>query len=192
RYLDDEPVVACPPSFWYRFRKLARRNKRAFVVASAAALVVVLALVGLAVSNVLIRQEQARTRDEKDRTEMAQILARERAEEIQRELGGLKAANALLDRGRWYVEERRWDDAHAAFTKAIELRKDHASVWVERADLYARLGLWDLAAADFAQESALREPEATTRWYHHALLRLHVGDADGYHKVCRRMRDRFS
>jgi tetratricopeptide (TPR) repeat protein/serine/threonine protein kinase len=27
RYLNDEPVLACPPSAWYRFRKLARRNK---------------------------------------------------------------------------------------------------------------------------------------------------------------------
>ena len=29
RYLDDEPVQACPPSAWYRFRKFARRNKAA-------------------------------------------------------------------------------------------------------------------------------------------------------------------
>ncbi|MBC7854791.1 MAG: tetratricopeptide repeat protein [Pirellulaceae bacterium] len=28
RYLGDEPVQACPPSAWYRFRKFARRNKR--------------------------------------------------------------------------------------------------------------------------------------------------------------------
>jgi tetratricopeptide (TPR) repeat protein len=28
RYLHDEPVQACPPSVWYRFRKFARRNKR--------------------------------------------------------------------------------------------------------------------------------------------------------------------
>src|SRR5438132_11080754 len=28
RYLNDEPVQACPPSALYRFRKLARRNKR--------------------------------------------------------------------------------------------------------------------------------------------------------------------
>jgi serine/threonine-protein kinase len=27
RYLADEPVEACPPSAWYRFRKFARRNK---------------------------------------------------------------------------------------------------------------------------------------------------------------------
>ncbi len=29
RYLDDEPVQACPPSVGYRFRKFARRNKAA-------------------------------------------------------------------------------------------------------------------------------------------------------------------
>src|SRR5262249_54198187 len=27
RYLADEPVQACPPSAWYRFRKFTRRNK---------------------------------------------------------------------------------------------------------------------------------------------------------------------
>jgi serine/threonine protein kinase/Flp pilus assembly protein TadD len=191
RYLKNEPVLACPPSFWYRFRKLAWRNRRAFLIASAAALVVFLALVGLAVSNVLIRQEQARTKDEKDRTEKAQKLAQDRAAEIQRELEGLQAANALLDRGRLYANSRRWDNANAAFTKAIQRRPDHVSVWVERGDLYARLGLWDLAAADFAQERELREPDATGRWYLHALVRLYIGDADGYRQACRRMRERF-
>jgi hypothetical protein len=32
-YLHDEPVRACPPSAWYRFRKFARRNRRALAVA---------------------------------------------------------------------------------------------------------------------------------------------------------------
>src|SRR5262245_41379892 len=41
RYLSDEPVQACPPAVGYRLRKVARRNKRALVIASfvAAALV---------------------------------------------------------------------------------------------------------------------------------------------------------
>ena len=43
RYLADEPVQACPPSAWYRFRKFARRNKAALVTAAAAALAVMLA-----------------------------------------------------------------------------------------------------------------------------------------------------
>ena len=34
RYLSDEPVEACPPSAWYRFRKFARRHKAAFVTGS--------------------------------------------------------------------------------------------------------------------------------------------------------------
>src|SRR5438876_7696161 len=33
RYLNDEPVQACPPSVWYRFRKFARRNKSGLAVA---------------------------------------------------------------------------------------------------------------------------------------------------------------
>jgi serine/threonine protein kinase/tetratricopeptide (TPR) repeat protein len=33
RYLADEPVQACPPSAWYRFRKFARRNKSGLAVA---------------------------------------------------------------------------------------------------------------------------------------------------------------
>src|SRR5207249_4768996 len=42
RYLHDEPVQACPPSAWYRFRKFARRNRAALAMAAvllAAALV---------------------------------------------------------------------------------------------------------------------------------------------------------
>ena len=34
RYLADEPVEACPPSAWYRFRKMARRNKAAMTTAA--------------------------------------------------------------------------------------------------------------------------------------------------------------
>ena len=50
-YLKDEPVEACPPSAWYRFRKFARRNRRALLTASVVALAVVLTAAG---SGVLI------------------------------------------------------------------------------------------------------------------------------------------
>jgi serine/threonine protein kinase len=47
RYLDDAPVQACPPSRWYRFTKLARRNRAALATGS----VVTLALLaGTAIS----------------------------------------------------------------------------------------------------------------------------------------------
>jgi WD40 repeat protein/serine/threonine protein kinase len=51
RYLVDEPVQACPPSAWYRFRKFARRNRAALLTASVVALAVSLAV---AVSTLLI------------------------------------------------------------------------------------------------------------------------------------------
>jgi Tfp pilus assembly protein PilF len=34
RYLADEPVLACPPSVWYRLRKFSRRNKSALATAA--------------------------------------------------------------------------------------------------------------------------------------------------------------
>ena len=54
RYLADEPVHACPPSVWYRFRKFARRNKAPIAAAAAGVAVLVAAVVGLSVSNILI------------------------------------------------------------------------------------------------------------------------------------------
>ena len=46
RYLNDEPVVACPPSAVYRFRKFARRNKVAITVASLLAVSLLLGMAG--------------------------------------------------------------------------------------------------------------------------------------------------
>jgi serine/threonine protein kinase len=58
RYLTDEPVVAGPPSRFYRMRKFLRRNRGSAMAAGSA---VVLTFGGLATSNWLIRQEQKRT-----------------------------------------------------------------------------------------------------------------------------------
>jgi WD40 repeat protein/serine/threonine protein kinase/tetratricopeptide (TPR) repeat protein len=55
RYLDDEPVQACPPSTWYRFRKFARRNRAVLATAS----VVAAALVAVAVISVMYAAGQA-------------------------------------------------------------------------------------------------------------------------------------
>src|SRR5438128_11626056 len=44
RHLDDEPVVACPPSNLYRFQKLVRRNKLAFAAGAGITAALVLGL----------------------------------------------------------------------------------------------------------------------------------------------------
>ena len=45
-YLNDEAVVACPPSAGYRFRKFARRNKAAMATTAAIAAALVVGIVG--------------------------------------------------------------------------------------------------------------------------------------------------
>jgi WD40 repeat protein len=50
RYLVDEPVLACPPSAMYLFRKFARRHKAAIATGSVMGLAVLLMIAGLATS----------------------------------------------------------------------------------------------------------------------------------------------
>jgi serine/threonine protein kinase/tetratricopeptide (TPR) repeat protein len=58
RYLTDEPVLACPPSGLYRFRKFARRNRGRLAAAGLSGALLVATVAGLAVSNVLISREK--------------------------------------------------------------------------------------------------------------------------------------
>jgi hypothetical protein len=46
RYLNDEPVEACPPSTAYRFKKFARRNKAPLAISAVAVLVLLLVAIG--------------------------------------------------------------------------------------------------------------------------------------------------
>jgi WD40 repeat protein/serine/threonine protein kinase len=71
RFLGDEPVQACPPSAWYRFKKFSRRNRREVLAAGVAAVAGVAGVVGLGVSRSLI----AAAKDD-----LADALARERRE----------------------------------------------------------------------------------------------------------------
>jgi tetratricopeptide (TPR) repeat protein len=189
--LNKEAVQARPPSAAYRFQKFVHRNTAAFALASVVVVGVVLAAIGLAVSNYLIREEQAKTHSEWDRAEHSRRLAEQRADEVRDGLERLKAANGWLEEGRAELPGRHWNDAKAAFTKALDLRPDHATAWNERGNLHANLGLWELASVDFARELEIREPEGTIRWFRLALLRLASGDTEGYAHLRDRMNSRF-
>ncbi len=58
RHLNNEPVLACPPSTLYRFRKLVRRNKGVFASMTVIAATLVIGVTVSAVS--LVREQQAR------------------------------------------------------------------------------------------------------------------------------------
>lgn len=92
RYLDDEAVVARPPSAWYRARKFARR-RRALVVSAA---VVALAVLGglVATSAALARALRA---ERTANTRLAESLAARRAEAAQRRIAEQARARAELE-----------------------------------------------------------------------------------------------
>jgi serine/threonine protein kinase len=76
RYLADEPVQACPPSLWYRFRKFERRHKGAMAAALLGAGLLVAAVVMLLLANYKITQQRNVAEREFERAEANLIKAR--------------------------------------------------------------------------------------------------------------------
>jgi serine/threonine protein kinase/tetratricopeptide (TPR) repeat protein len=87
RYLNDEPVLACPPSASYRLRKFMRRNRKLLVTAVAFLVLLGFGIIGLVIGLIEVGQE----RDQKDQALQAETTAR-RAEKQARTL----AMKALL------------------------------------------------------------------------------------------------
>src|SRR5262249_41854519 len=120
RYLKDEPVLACPPSAWYRFRKFARRNKAALLTASAVALAVLLAVAGLAVSYAQITRALGREKRSLEREQQTSYFQRIASAARELAADNLGRAEELLDdcpatlRGwEWhYLKRRRYEKPH--------------------------------------------------------------------------------
>jgi tetratricopeptide (TPR) repeat protein len=72
RYLNDEPVQACPPSAGYRLRKFARRNRRALVTAGMFVAVLVAAVAVSAWQAVVAREAQYQAEADRDRAKTAE------------------------------------------------------------------------------------------------------------------------
>ncbi len=94
RYLHDETVQACPPSAWYRFRKFARRNRAALLVAACFFLALASVAVGIGWA---VADRTARLRAVEDKA--ADIL---------------KEADELLKQGKWQEALAAVERAQAA------------------------------------------------------------------------------
>jgi len=76
-YLNDEPVTACPPSSWYRFRKFTRRHKVGLRIAVAATLVLLIAVGGVSLAvwdQATRRAEQSERMVETEQTVTAALI----------------------------------------------------------------------------------------------------------------------
>jgi serine/threonine protein kinase/tetratricopeptide (TPR) repeat protein len=120
RYLHDEPVLACPPSAWYRFRKFARRNKARLRVA-----VFVLAVVlGLAGSAVWLTRQKAVRQAETERAVTA----------------ALAQADTLVTEGDKQIEQpERWQATARLAESALERAEQLLAAGVATEALAARV-----------------------------------------------------
>jgi serine/threonine protein kinase len=97
RYLTDEPVQACPPSAWYRFRKFARRHKMGLAMTGLALCLLVSLMGGISWAVRDRAARQAKVVNDLD-------LALERGELFQRD-GKPAEARAALDRAELLAAE---------------------------------------------------------------------------------------
>jgi tetratricopeptide (TPR) repeat protein len=82
-----------------------------------------------------------------------------------------------------FIATGRLQDGLRYYNGVIQRQPRDFGVWWLRGELYCMLGLWDLAAADFAKAFQFQAPSSPPLWFCHALLRVHIGDAEGYRKV---------
>jgi serine/threonine protein kinase len=135
RYLANEPIVARPPSRFYRLQKLVRRNKATFAAIGAVSLAL---LAGLGTSTWLFirereaRREQTRLRREADsRARIAQaavLLSRGKLEqadqlvdrvEVPETEPSLEAAGVFRALAEWNVGQARWRPAADRFLNLV-------------------------------------------------------------------------
>jgi tetratricopeptide (TPR) repeat protein/serine/threonine protein kinase len=113
------------------------------------------------------------------------------AEDEYREVLRLKpdvAGHSLL--GTVLLDQGRLPEAIAAFREALRINPDWLPALSGLCYAYGRSAQWDQAAAVCARAVEL-DPGNHWYWYQHAVLRLQVGDREGYRRACREMLARF-
>ncbi len=182
RYLNNEPVVARPPSRRYRFQKLVRRNRVLF--GSIAAVSVALAA-GFGTSTWLFfKERQARLEAQRGREAEASLRRKAEAREI------IAQAMSL-------IEKNQFDQADLLVGPLLS--SDVADVGMEvfrpLGDRAAQQGNWRRAAEYYSVVVRLDRFERTgvsSRDYtRYAVVLAELGERAAYDKFCREPINRF-
>jgi tetratricopeptide (TPR) repeat protein/tRNA A-37 threonylcarbamoyl transferase component Bud32 len=171
RYLHDEPVVACPPSAWYRVKKLVRRNR----VRLAAAVCLLLGsltlagVVGWAVRDRAVRQEKSVAAVRTNLDEARRLHQQGKRSEARAALQGaevlLGSAPIPGELGEQCHRLRRdldmlsrLEDLHFSRRLDVDLRLDKQAAAVGYTDAFAA---YDLPVLDLEPEEAAARIEAS-------------------------------
>jgi WD40 repeat protein/serine/threonine protein kinase len=123
RHLNNEPVVARPPSAVYRFQKALHRNRLAFTAAAAVAAALVL---GLSASTWLfIRESKAHNRavaaerQQSHEREAAQTAQANEAQQRRRAKAGEQSAQRLLYAANMNLAQQAWEQNHVGRVRQL-------------------------------------------------------------------------
>jgi eukaryotic-like serine/threonine-protein kinase len=168
RFLDNEPIVARPPSNFYRFQKLARRNKLAFAAVAAVATALVLGAgvsTWQAVRATRAEREQSVLRANESQlrkqAETEAALAKQSQIEAEQRLAEslLAQGDALCGKGVWDQARDRYQEAETVFQK-LGLSTFPARLAVWSTHRHSPLPLNSLVARTAATNDATRLPDA--------------------------------
>ena len=170
RYLEQQPVVARPPSQWYRFTRFARRNRAAFIATS----LVLLTLVSGTIVSAIMAISATESRNEANRLKEDAIAF----------ANSLKEANVLLDSARANADQQQWSLSLTQYSRATELQPLHYLTWSGRGSLYTRLGAWRAAAADYARAIDLGAPANNPAWWGVPQLCIYSENDAAFRTIC--------
>jgi serine/threonine protein kinase len=143
RYLNDEPVQACPPSAIYRLKKFVRRNK----IAAAFVLLLVAAVAGLTVSNIQTRRNERRALTESARAQAVSDLLQEM----------LASSNPDQVKGSKYTVRELLDDFSAGLGDQLAGEPEvEAAIRSVIGNAYWRLGMFVRAEVHLKKALDLR------------------------------------
>ena len=175
RYLNNEPVVARPPSRIYRFQKLVRRNK---VVFAAGAAVAVALVIGLGASTWLFFEEKA-ARERAVAAEQQQVRLRQEAEQAranETELRRQAETREKITQALLLVSQEKFEEADQLM-REVSLTQptvEGAAVLRSIGEWYALQGQWRQAADRF---NALLQIDQIDGWDVSTLDYLECGPA---------------
>jgi eukaryotic-like serine/threonine-protein kinase len=144
RYLQDEPVEACPPSSWYRFRKFSRRNKGRLIAAVAFVLLLVTTVVTLTIALIAVNRERREKEAALDAAVRRQKQTREALDAMTSKIIGdwLSMQKTLLPEQKQFLEGalRSYEEFAADTGQQEESRAAVAQAYVRVGTIRVRLG----------------------------------------------------
>jgi tetratricopeptide (TPR) repeat protein len=161
RYLTDEPVMACPPSTWYRLRKYWRKHRGPLLAVSVMVLLLVAGIIGTSVGLVLAQEKEREAEKEKAAALASQKQAmdslRATTDDVVEQLIGGKPVLGPAEKAFLEATLKRWQAFADAAGEGEQTRAVRAEGVYRVANLRAKLGQRDEAVLGYREAIALRQ-----------------------------------